>query len=195
MEAFFAATFEAWKNCNRSGREAAYMGYSPIIGVDGETIIEVYEGDASLIHVVRNPFSCYAETKKRPVPLSLEHYITAWIICQHYALRFSRKYEENFFVIRYGDMIQDPERVLGGVVVKMGLEKSPALKSPSWNGEILEEVFPWGTIKIPTEEANIETARALTESELNEIHSQAAIYIETFDYQDIWERLINKVVS
>src|ERR1043166_2495476 len=39
MAAFFRATFDAWKDYNRTGREEVYVGYSPIIGVDSDKIL------------------------------------------------------------------------------------------------------------------------------------------------------------
>ena len=41
---------------------------------------------AHVLHVVRNPWSAYADTKKRPVPLPLEHYLLGWTLCQSAAL-------------------------------------------------------------------------------------------------------------
>ena len=39
MAAFFRATFDVWKNLNRSGRETFHVGYSPIITVDADKIL------------------------------------------------------------------------------------------------------------------------------------------------------------
>ena len=39
-----------------------------------------------MLHVVRNPWSAYADTKKRPVPLSLAHYMLGWTLNQYHAL-------------------------------------------------------------------------------------------------------------
>src|SRR3984885_3795047 len=36
VSAFFRATFDAWKNYQRTGREKLYVGYSPIITVDAD---------------------------------------------------------------------------------------------------------------------------------------------------------------
>ena len=72
MEAFFRATFTAWKNYKETGKEKAWVGYSPIIGVDGDKIIEDYKGNGHVLHVIRNPFSAYADTKKRAVPNPLK---------------------------------------------------------------------------------------------------------------------------
>src|SRR5690606_34063130 len=65
MAAFFQATFEAWKDFKRSGKEEFYVGYSPIIGVDADKILNDLP-NAHVLHVVRNPWSAYGDTKKRP---------------------------------------------------------------------------------------------------------------------------------
>ncbi|MBC8147947.1 MAG: sulfotransferase, partial [Bacteroidetes bacterium] len=189
MEAFFRATFDAWKNYNRTGKEKVWVGYSPIIGVDGEKIINEMDGNAYVLHVMRNPFSCYAETKKRPVPLSLDHYISAWVINQYYAQYLATKYPDSFFFVRYEDIIANPKETLGRVMSEIGLEKSDSLNNPSWNGEALKEVYPWGTVKIPTQEVNIETAKELNSDEINEVFLRTKMYLENFDYMDIYEKI------
>lgn len=189
MEAFFRATFDAWKNYNRSGEEKVYVGYSPIIGIDGNKIIESLDYDGFVLHVIRNPFSAYAETKKRPVPLSLDHYITGWIMCQQYAKLFENKYPDNFFILRYEDIIKNPKEVLGKVVEGLSLKTSDTLTYPSWNGEKLTEVYPWGTIRIPTKEVNIQTARELSKSEIDEIYQRTQLYIDLLEYNEIYREL------
>ena len=67
VAAFFRATFEAWKDYKRSGRESFYVGYSPILVVDADKILTELP-QAHFLHVVRNPWSAYADTKKRPCP-------------------------------------------------------------------------------------------------------------------------------
>ena len=39
VAAFFRATFDAWKDYKRTGRESVYVGYSPIIVVDADKIL------------------------------------------------------------------------------------------------------------------------------------------------------------
>jgi hypothetical protein len=187
IEAFFKATFLAWKNHRKSGQERFYVGYSPIIGVDGDKIINDYRGNAFVIHVVRNPFSAYAETKKRPVPLSLAHYVTGWLMCQHHAKLFEAKFPRNFFVIRYETIIKNSKKTLGDILVKLGLKPSESLKTPSWNGEELSEVYPWGTIRRPTGDANLRTARELKKAEIEEIYLRTKDYVEAFHYADIYK--------
>jgi len=39
VAAFFAATFDAWKDVRRSGAEKVYVGYSPALTVDAELVL------------------------------------------------------------------------------------------------------------------------------------------------------------
>src|SRR5947209_8039443 len=106
MAAFFRATFDAWKDYHRTGREQVYVGYSPIITVDAEKILSDLP-QAHLLHVVRNPWSAYADTKKRPVPLSLEHYALGWVLCQYYALLARDRFPDRVHIVRAEDVMQD----------------------------------------------------------------------------------------
>ena len=183
VEAFFRATFEAWKDYRRSGREEMYVGYSPIIGVDADKILTEMP-DAHVLHVVRNPWSAYADTKKRPVPLSLEHYLLGWTLNQYHALLFRQKYPERMHVLRIEDVLADPYVTLSRVCEQVGLEPADSLCYPSWNGKRLEEVYPWGTIRKATPEANEATAAELTPAERDEIRMRTWQYLEPLGYAD-----------
>jgi hypothetical protein len=183
LECFFKATFEAWKDFRRSGRETVYVGYSPIIIVDAAKILQDLPG-GHVLHVVRNPWSAYADTKKRAVPLSLEHYLTGWTLCQQLALLFQSQSPQRVHVLRYEDIIAHPEQILGALLRHIGLESSPSLQKPSWNGKPLETVHPWGTIRIPTPEANLATARELSREEREEVRQRAAPFLAPLRYED-----------
>ena len=190
MEAFFRSTFTAWKNYNKSGKEKAWVGYSPIIGVDGDKIISDYSGKGHILHVVRNPFSAYADTKKRAVPLSIAHYMTGWVNCQYFSLLYAQKFPNNYHVMRYEDIIHDKVGTLSSVLKKAGIGSSKTLAYPSWNGEILKEVYPWGTVRIPTEEVNLQTAKELSKGEINEIYERTKNYIDLLDFNSIAKKIM-----
>jgi hypothetical protein len=181
VAAFFRSTFEAWKDYRRSGRERVYVGYSPVIGVDAEKILTDMP-EAHVLHIVRNPWSAYADTKKRAVPLSLEHYMLGWTINQYYALLFRSKFPGRMHVLRIEDVLADPHGTLGTLCGALGLEPADSLRTPSWNGEPLTEVYPWGTIRSATPEANVATARELSAAERDEIRARASQYLEPFGY-------------
>jgi hypothetical protein len=182
MEAFFRATFEAWKDYKRSGRNRVYVGYSPIIGVDGDKIIEDLP-HGHVLHVVRNPWSAYADTKKRPVPMSLEKYIFAWNINQYYALYFQKKYPGRYHVIRTEDTLADPYKTLSKLCEALDVEPNESLKKVTWNSNELGQVYPWGTIRIPTPQANKNTANELSDAEKGQIRDMTWQYLDVFDYR------------
>jgi hypothetical protein len=189
VDAYYRSTFMAWKNHNRTGKEKAYVGYSPIIGVDAEKIVRDFGKKGFVLHIVRNPFSAYADTKKRAVPLSVNHYITGWVMCQYYMRIYQSKFPKNCFIVRYEDILADRKAALSGLFKAVGIKYSDTLKYPSWNGEKLTEVYPWGTIRIPTEEVNINTAKELSKAEIDEIYLRTKEYIDLFGYSSIYKKI------
>ena len=182
MSAFFRATFDAWKDYRRTGREVVHVGYSPIITVDTSRILKDLP-DSHVLHVVRNPWSAFADTSKRPVPLALENYLLGWTLNQYYALLYRDQYPGRVHIVRAEDVMRDPQKTLGAVCESLGLEPADSLASPSWNGSSLTEVYPWGTIRTPTPEANLATARELSAAQTEEIRLRARPYLEDFDYK------------
>jgi hypothetical protein len=182
ISAFFRATFDAWKDYRRTGEEVIYVGYSPILVVDTDKILTDLP-DAHMLHVVRNPWSAYADTKKRPVPLSLKHYMLGWMLNQYCALLFRQQFPGRLHIVRMEDVISHPFKTLGNFLEKIDLRPDDSLKSPTWNGIELEEVYPWGTIRKVTPAANHAAAKELSAGEREEIRAYAAQYLETFDYK------------
>jgi hypothetical protein len=67
---------------------------------------------------------------------------------------------------------------------KRGIEPAASLERPSWNGSPLENIYPWGTIRSATPEANRATADELSASEQAEVRTRAWQYLDVFDYKD-----------
>jgi hypothetical protein len=183
MAAFFRATFDAWKDYKRTGNEAVHVGYSPIITVDADKILHDLP-QATMLHVVRNPWSAYADTKKRPVPLSLHHYMLGWTMNQYYALLFKEKFPDRLHIVRIEDVMEDSRKTLGSICQKLGLDVTDSLNRPTWNGNELEEVYPWGTLRKVTPDANKNTAGELSQRERDEIQAYTWQYLDTFDYKN-----------
>jgi len=182
MAAFFRSTFEAWKDYRHSIREKMYVGYSPIIVVDADKIVNDLPY-GHVLHVVRNPWSAYADTKKRAMPLPLADYMLAWTLNQYHARLFQKKYPKQVHVLRTEDILANPKGQLGRLCKTLGLETSNTLSQTSWNGTPLTQVYPWGTIRVPTTTANRATAHELSKQEIVEIRDRAGSYLEDFDYK------------
>lgn len=183
VAAFFKATFDAWKDYKRSEQEVIYVGYSPIIVVDAEKIFNSLP-DAHILHVVRNPWSAYADTKKRPVPLSIYNYMLGWTINQYHALVYKNRFPERMHIVRTEDVMEDPGKTLGAICAKLGVRPEESLGIPTWNSIELKEVYPWGTIRKASVQSNRETAEELTGEERKLISTYAWQYLDVFNYRD-----------
>ena len=182
VAAFFRATFDAWKDRRRTGEQGIYVGYSPIIVVDADKILNELP-QAHFLHVVRNPWSAFADTLKRPVPLSLQHYMLGWTMNQFYALYFKERFPERMHIVRVEDVMADPYKTLGALCSKLGLEPADSLRVPTWNGNALEEVYPWGTLRKVTPADNRATAEELPDRLRSEIRELTWQYLDVFDYK------------
>lgn len=183
VKAFYVATFKAWKNFNASGKEKVYVGYNPVQVLDADKIIADFP-KAKILHVVRNPFSAYAETMHRPAPLSLERYINTWNIVQLAAINFSKIYPENVVIMRFEDMIDNQKKFFTGLCKKLEISFDNSLLYPSWNGSKLENIYPWGTVQYPTVAYNLQKRDELTKKEYEKIKLLTAHFNEYFDYKD-----------
>jgi hypothetical protein len=91
-------------------------------------------------------------------------------------------YPDRVHIVRIEDVMRDPRGTLGALCETIGLERAESLSQVSWNGQPLTEVYPWGTIRTPTPEANLATARILSSAQTDEIRIRARAYLDTFDY-------------
>jgi len=178
---YFEATFSAWKNYKKSGREKFYTGYSPIIGVDAEKIFSHVPG-SFIIHIVRHPCACYSETKHRPYPLSLERYIWLWTFVQHRSLVYRDKYPRNYIIIKYEDLIENKIETMKKLCASTGIEYNEILLYPSWNGIKLDNQYPWGTIGLPDLKEQEERIKELSSEEKNNIKMISKYMAEKFNY-------------
>jgi hypothetical protein len=184
VAAFFEATFKSWLNLNKSGNEIAYVGYSPVIGFDADRILTDFPS-GHVIHVVRNPWSGFADTSKRPFPLSIERYAWTWAMMQHHALVFVKKFPDRFHILRFEDLVANPKTAMGNLADRLGIGWDDALLAASWNGKKMEQVYPWGTIRTPTTEANIATMNELDAAQKATIKSITSIMLPSFQYENM----------
>jgi hypothetical protein len=185
VEAFFRSTFDSWKNAKKTGKEKYYVGYNPVQVFDTEKILEDFP-NGHVLHVVRNPYSGYSDTKKRPFPLSLARYTWTWNLCQHMALTYAERYPKNFHIVRFEDIIANPKATMTKLCGRLGLAYSDTCLYPSWNGVELKEVYPWGTIRIPTPEVNVATMNQLSDDEKAQIKSLSIVMQRVLGYENFW---------
>lgn len=184
VEAFYRSTFDAWKTRTVTGKETTYVGYSPIIGVDTEKMVADFP-DAKILHIVRNPYAAFAETKRRPVPYTLKRYVQTWNIVQLMMLNFQALYPDNVVIVRFEDMVANKKKFFTSLMKQLKLSFSDTLLYPSWNGKKLDNQYPWGTIEIPELDAHEKTTKEVTRAEYNEIKKQSAVINKALGYDKI----------
>ena len=168
-----------------AAREQVYVGYSPIIVVDADKILADLP-QAHVLHVVRNPWSAYADTKKRPVPLSLDRLpagldaepvlraALAREVPGRAAHRARRGRDGGLRTARSAPVLRRARRRAGGVA------GAPELERPGPHGGL-----PVGHDPHPHAGGEPGDGGELSPAERDEIRQRAWQYLDVFDYRSI----------
>lgn len=184
--AFFKSTFRAWKNYyTKCDDSKVYVGYSPAIGIDAGRMIKDFP-NMKIIHVVRNPFSAYRDTKRRPFPQSIERYLITWNIYHSTVEMYAKMYPNNVKIVRYEDFVHDKEKFMKDVSNFINIKFEPSMLYPSWNGKKIESnIAPWGTVLKSSEEYNEEIINELSQNEKNIIIAATKALAIHFGYDKV----------
>lgn len=186
IEALFRATFAAWNNHHMPLRPGQrYVGYSPAIGIDADRMVRDFP-DARILHIVRNPFSAYRDTKRRPFPQSIGKYLITWNIYHSTVEMYARMLPANVRIFRYEDLVDNKRDFMEQVAAFIGVPFEEALLYPSWNGrEIKDHIAPWGTVLKSTAEYNRAIIDELSAAEKTQIAYATAALARHFGYDRI----------
>lgn len=111
-----------------------YVGYSPAIGIDAARMVKDFP-DMKIIHIVRNPFSAYRDTKRRPFPQPLSKYLITWNIYHSTVEMYAKMYPKNVRIFRYEDLVADKSKFMKEVSEFVGVKFNESMLYPSWNGK------------------------------------------------------------
>lgn len=186
IEAFFRSTFAAWENYYVEPKEdMTYVGYSPAIGIDADRLVKDFP-DVKIMHIVRNPFSAYRDTKRRPFPQTLSRYMITWNIYHSTVEMYAKLYPNNVKIFRYEDLVSDKKSFMENVSNFIGVEFNESMLYPSWNGkEIKDMIAPWGTVLKSTKDYNKEIIDELTSEEKKHIAAATKALAVHFGYDKI----------
>jgi hypothetical protein len=81
-------------------------------------------------------------------------------------------------------VVAGPRAALSPLCAALGIAPGPSLDVPSWNGERLEDIYPWGTIRRATSEANRASAAELSAKEQAAVRQHAGLFLAPFGYSD-----------
>lgn len=181
IEAFFRSTFMAWENYPASGNHSHYVGYSPPIIFDADKFFNDFP-NGHMIHVIRNPFSGFADTIKRPFPFSLTKYCQIWNMTQVTALVYQKKYANKVHLVFAEHIFNNPEDSMKKLLMNLEVPWHNSVLEPSFSGQKLEQIYPWGTIRYPTSVANSSTAAELTVQQKEDIRTECWPVLNLLNY-------------
>lgn len=188
IEAFFRSTFIAWKNYYVMPREnMTYVGYSPAIGIDAERIVRDFP-NVRIIHIVRNPFSAYRDTKRRPFPQPLSKYLITWNIYHSTVEMYARIFPSNVRIFLYEDLVESKEKFMRSIASFINVPYYDTMLYPSWNGDKIEDnIAPWGTVLKSTKDYNQSIINELSSQEKKQIADGTSALarhfgLDRFDY-------------
>jgi hypothetical protein len=186
IEAFFRSTFDAWENYYTPRRDnMVHVGYSPAIGIDADRMVRDFP-DVRILHVIRNPFSAYRDTKRRPFPQTIGRYLITWNIYHSTLEMYAHLYPKNVRVFRYEDLVANKQKFMTGVSEFLDVSFDKTMLYPSWNGEeIGTDIAPWGTVLRSTEDYNREVIEELSSEERRQIKYATAALARHFGYDKV----------
>ena len=162
-----------------------YVGYSPAIGIDSDRIIRDFP-DAKILHIIRNPFSAYRDTKRRPFPQPLTKYLITWNIYHSTVEMFAGMFPKNVKVFRYEDLVADKAEFMQKMSAFLGLKFDNSLLYPSWNGvELKGDIAPWGTVLRSNQDYNKAIIDELSEADKKQIAVGTKALAVHFGYDKI----------
>lgn len=186
VEAYFRSTFAAWENYYTRPRQGmVHVGYSPAIGIDADRMVRDFP-NIRILHIVRNPFSAYRDTKRRPFPQPLTKYLITWNIYHSTVEMFARMYPQNVRIFRYEDLVEDKLKFMTEAAGFIGVPFADCMLYPSWNGvEIKDSIAPWGTVLKSTKDYNQAVIQELSDDERLQIAQGTAALARHFSYDQI----------
>jgi len=185
ISSFFYSTFATWDNYYINNKDnKIYVGYSPGIGIDSNRLINDFPS-IKIIHVVRNPFSAYRDTKRRPFPQEIKKYLITWNIYHSTVSMYEKLFPNNVKIVKYEDLIENKEIFMNNLSSFLDIPFEKTMLYPSWNSiELKDNIAPWGTVLKSTKDYNYSIINELSTSEISIIKNATLPLTKYFGYQD-----------
>jgi len=145
IAAYVGGLFAAWRNRRGSGRERIYLGHCPTIVLDADRLL-VDCPEARLIHVVRRPTSGFVDMRRRVPDVEVASYCRKWSLINMLGFYFAEKYPARMTTVRFDRLIEERAAELGRLCAWLGLGYDAVLEVPTWNGEPLARLWPFGGV-------------------------------------------------
>ncbi|MGE5272763.1 MAG: sulfotransferase [Verrucomicrobiota bacterium] len=139
LDAYFTSYFNAWLDNQNlyAAPKKVVTGFTPQLGVEpgnAERLFAAYP-DGTLISIVRDPAAWYESASKyRERWVDLDGAIAEWTRSTQAALDAAGRFGDRVLVLTYEQLVLDTEGTMWRVADRIGIERSPALLEPTFNG-------------------------------------------------------------
>jgi len=147
VAAYVGGLFAAWRNRRGSGRERIYLAHCPTIVLDADRLLVDCPG-ARLIHVVRRPTSGFVDMRRRVPDVEVASYCRKWSLINMLGFYFAEKYPARMTTVRFDRLIEERAAELSRLCAWLGLGYDAVLEVPTWNGEPLARLWPFGGVPV-----------------------------------------------
>ncbi len=168
--AYINSFFENWLNRAASGQERAFLGHCPVVNVDFDKIHQDFP-EIRMLHIVRSPYSGYADMRFRRPEVCVEAYCQKWNLVNSMAVAFEKKYPDNIKCVPYLSLLTKREQTLVQLCQWLKIDFDPLLLEPTWNAKPILGLYPFGGVRIASVEHEYNYKDELKESELDAIKS------------------------
>ena len=145
VAAYVTSLFAAWRNRERSGSESLYLGHCPTIIVDYDRI-RCDLPETRVQHVVRSPVSGFCDMKARVPEMNVHRYCLKWSLVNGTAFHYASKYEQQVRIVSFQALLEHRAATLRDLCAWLELEYDGVVEHPSWNGQRLEQMYPFGGV-------------------------------------------------
>jgi hypothetical protein len=139
LDCYFTSYFNAWLDNHNlyTGPKRLVVGFTPRLAMQRENVERFFAAypEGTLVSTVREPRAWYASARKHKRSYGTpEQGLALWRGSTKAALESVARYGDRVVVLTYEQLVLDTERTMRRLAERIGIEMSPTLLLPTFNG-------------------------------------------------------------
>jgi len=139
LDCYFTSYFNAWLDNHNlyNGPKRIVTGFVPWLAVHPENVEKLFAAypDGWLVSIVRDARSWYASARPHHARYAdVDDAVGRWRRSVEAILDARKRFPDRVLVVTYEDLVAEPEAVMEAIAERIGIEMSPVLLRPTFNG-------------------------------------------------------------
>jgi hypothetical protein len=139
LDCYFTSYFNAWLDNQNlySGPKKVVTAFAPRLHMKAANVDQLFAAypDGTLISLVREPRAWYASARTQKASHEeVDEALRRWRLSAEATLDVAGRYPDNTVVLTYEGLVGDPAAAMRRVAERIGIEPSPVLLEPTFNG-------------------------------------------------------------